>query len=486
MEKYHNTDEHISELGDTLLHQAVEKGDVEEARALLEQGVDVDVRNKEEYTPLHTAALNGQAEVSKLLLEKGADVQARNAYGSRPIDLVFEEKGNLKTLKVLESHGAEIFDTKAHDHYMYWGIHQGQEPPIDDADRLLAASVRAGNIEMANYLIEYGASLYTTTGPEHEKESLMHDAVQGGSLEMVKFLVEKGAPINELNDFTQSPVHLAAWEGNIQIMDFLLRQYDSNMPLHQRDGSNYTALDIAAHQGNLDLAKLLVERRAPVNRSTFDWEEEFPKMPLHLAAENGHSEVAQFLLDNGADVSIRTFDGYTPLHMAAKEGHDKVAKILIENGADVNSKDKEGLTPLHVAVEGGHIEVASVLLSKGADINGQSNDNRTPLHLAAYDGKTEMIKFLLEKGADALIKDHAARKPLDVAREREERHTSEAKAEYIAFKLKDTTMFPKDVVKKEQYDKTLELLKEKEMELKPQQAITANEQIKPKKWGFWR
>ena len=479
MEKYHTTDEQINELGDTLLHQAAEKGDVEEARRLIEQGAAVDARNKEKYTPLHTASLNGHAELSKLLIENGADIEARNAYGSRPIDLVFSEKGNLKTLEVLESHGASIFDSESYDYYMY----RGEEPPID-ADLLLARSVRAGNIEMANHLIEYGASLYTVTGLEHE--SLMHDAVESESLEMVKLLVEKGAPINEMNDHMETPVHLAAWEGNIQMMDFLLRQYDSNMPLHQRDDNNYTVLDIAARQGNLELAKFLVERRAPVNRSTFDWKEAFPKMPLHLAAKNGHSEVAQFLLDNGADLNIRTFDGYTPLHFAAKEGHDKVSRTLLENGADVNAKDKEGLTPLHVAVEGGHIEVASVLLNKGADINRQSNDNRTPLHLAAYEGKTEMIKFLLEQGADVNMKDRAARKPLDVAREREERHTAEAKAAYIAFKLQDTTMFPQDVVKKGQYDQTVGLLKEKEMELKSKQEITSTQEIKPKKRGFWR
>jgi len=484
MEEYHNTDQHINELADTLLHQAAEKGDLEEAKRLLEQGIDVNTRNKEQSTPLHTAALNGQAEVSELLIENGADLQARNAYGNRPIDLVFIEKGNLKTLKVLESHGADIYDSEAYDHYMSWGIHRGQEPPIDDADRLLASSVRAGNIEMANYLIDRGASLYTVTGLEHD--SLMHYAVESGSLEMVKFLVEKGAPIDKRNDHIGTAVHLAAWEGNIKIMDFLLSQYDSDMPLHQRGANNYTALDIAAHQGNLELVKLLVEQGAPVNRSSFDWPESFPKMPLHLAAENGHLEVAQFLLDNGADLNIRTLDGYTPLHVAAKEGHDKVTRTLLENGADVNAKDKEGLTPLHVAVEGGHIEVASVLLNKGADINRQSNDNHTPLHLAAYEGKTEMIKFLLEQGANINMKDHAARKPLDVAREREERHTSEAKAAYIAFKLQDTTMFPKDVVKKQQYDQTVGLLKEKEMELKHKQEITPIQEIKPKKRGFWR
>ncbi|MHB9146860.1 MAG: ankyrin repeat domain-containing protein [Candidatus Amoebophilus sp.] len=481
MERNYTTDQQINELGDTLLHQAAGKGDLEEARRLLEQGVDVNTRNKEEYTPLHTAALNGQAELSELLIENGADVQARNAYGNRPIDVVFSEKGNLKTLEVLESHGARIFDTESYDHYMYWGIHRGQEPPIDDADRLLARSVRAGNIEMANHLIDRGASLYTVTGLEHD--SLMHDAVESGSLEMVKFLVEKGAPIDERNDHIGTPVHLAAWEGNIKIMDFLLSQYDSDMPLHQRGANNYTVLDIAARQGNLELAKFLVEQRAPVNRSSLGSKEEFPKMPLHIAAENGHSEVAQFLLDNGADLNIRTFDGYTPLHFAAKEGHDQVARTLLENGADVNARDKEGLTPLHVVVEGGHIEVASIFLNKGADINMRSNDNRTPLHLAAYEGKTEMIKFLLEKGADVNMKDHTARKPLDVAREREERHTSEAKAAYIAFKLQDTTMFPKDVVKKEQYEQTISMLEEKEKTLDIKQYLKPMQAAKPRR-GF--
>ena len=53
---------------------------------------------------------------------------------------------------------------------------------------------------------------------------------------------------------------------------------------------------------------------------------------LHLAAVNGRVDVAQVLLDAGADVNARDNDGYTPVKVAMDEAQTDMAKFLESQG----------------------------------------------------------------------------------------------------------------------------------------------------------
>ena len=72
----------------TPLHVASKHGLVEEARALLEQDVDIDATDQMERTALHHAAIKGHLDVVELLLEWDADVDATDENGSTPVQVV--------------------------------------------------------------------------------------------------------------------------------------------------------------------------------------------------------------------------------------------------------------------------------------------------------------------------------------------------------------------------------------------------------------
>lgn len=55
--------------------------------------------------------------------------------------------------------------------------------------------------------------------------------------------------------------------------------------------------------------------------------------PLHLAAENGDIKIAKFLIENGADVNAKNREGFTPLIYACKSQQKEMVKFLIKNGA---------------------------------------------------------------------------------------------------------------------------------------------------------
>ena len=88
--------------------------------------------------------------------------------------------------------------------------------------------------------------------------------------------------------------------------------------------------------------------------------------PLLSAAHHGNTEVCRLLLERGkANIEERTPCGNTALNLAARKGHARTVSLLVSKGARLDTKDRKGYTPFLAAVEKGHIEVCKVLLETG-------------------------------------------------------------------------------------------------------------------------
>ena len=72
----------------TALHYAAEKGHKEIAELLIAKGADVNATNNVGDTPLHYAARHDHKDIFQLLVSKGADVDAKNDDGQTPKDIV--------------------------------------------------------------------------------------------------------------------------------------------------------------------------------------------------------------------------------------------------------------------------------------------------------------------------------------------------------------------------------------------------------------
>jgi ankyrin repeat protein len=99
-----------------------------------------------------------------------------------------------------------------------------------------------------------------------------------------------------------------------------------------------TPLMLAAINNNLELAKVLIDRGADVNKPGWS--------PLHYAATRGHREMMRLLLDNEAYIDSESANGTTPLMMAAYYASPLAVKLLLEEGADpvlVNSGNASAL-----------------------------------------------------------------------------------------------------------------------------------------------
>jgi ankyrin repeat protein len=94
---------------DSPLSRAAEHGQVEVARFLLDQGVDVNRRLFQGWTALCAACYAGHLRVAELLLKRGADATQTTSSGSGPLILASEE-GHADVVALLIARGCADID----------------------------------------------------------------------------------------------------------------------------------------------------------------------------------------------------------------------------------------------------------------------------------------------------------------------------------------------------------------------------------------
>lgn len=93
------------------LHDASKNGDVETAKRLLEQGVDIGLPDSAGEPPLLLAALGGHVDIVALLLANGGDIAIRNKGGLTALHAA-AYGGNLAVVKMLVAKGALVNDRR--------------------------------------------------------------------------------------------------------------------------------------------------------------------------------------------------------------------------------------------------------------------------------------------------------------------------------------------------------------------------------------
>jgi ankyrin repeat protein len=140
---------------------------------------------------------------------------------------------------------------------------------------------------------------------------------------------------------------------------------ESGVDINATDRRNLTALMWASSNGNIEIARLLIEKGADVNAHS-GW------TALIWAAAKGQTDVVKLLLEKGADINAVNSAGCTALMLAAYLGRTETAKLLIDNGAKLNVKSNYGVTALMMArqkmvVKGDkRMDIAGMLEAAGA------------------------------------------------------------------------------------------------------------------------
>uniref|UniRef100_A0A8U7NVW5 Ankyrin repeat domain 52 n=1 Tax=Corvus moneduloides TaxID=1196302 RepID=A0A8U7NVW5_CORMO len=240
-------------------------------------------------------------------------------------------------------------------------------------------------------------------------------AIFNRDVEEVRSLLNQKENINVLDQERRTPLHAAAYIGDVAILELLilsegiLGRWDPAEPRCVPAGANVNAKDTvwltplhrAAASRHEKALHLLLKHSADVNARDKHWQ-----TPLHVAAANRATKCVEALVPLLSTVNVADRTGRTALHHAVHSGHLEVLKLLVARGANVMCKDKKGYTLLHTAAASGQIEVVRHLLRLGVEvrppgwIDEPNSFGNTALHIACYMGQDAVANELVNVGAN--------------------------------------------------------------------------------------
>lgn len=208
-----------------------------------------------------------------------------------------------------------------------------------------------------NWLAALGFVVLLVTAAGHARGELPDPvrfgaAIEIGDLRAARAWLDEGLPPDFLADRIGTGLMIAAWEGNIPMMELFVSR---GANVNAVNASGEQALLHAAWRGRNEAVRWLLDHGARINRDGPAWS------ALHYAAFAGHPDTVKVLIARGADINARSTNGSSPLMMAAREGHESIAELLVGLGADTAVRNDWGDDALVWSMRHGHPKIARMV-----------------------------------------------------------------------------------------------------------------------------
>lgn len=368
-------------------------------------GGDVNQTDNENRNSLFIAVEHGHLEAAKLLLTLGADCKKgpNSTYNKSSMVHWIHDKNYAEMLLLLYNGG---FDLNVKDGSGQTALNKAAEQQSKDKIKHLLALGADPNLPN-----DYGRRPLDTI-IEHYSFSYNDHA------EIIGQLVSHGADVNlsPLPTVHQSPLHVAARNGNVNVMKLLVA-HNANIDQPTRGADAMTPFMMAAESGKHLAAQFLQEQGANVFKK-----DNWGRTALIFAARGGDEKTLESLLAiPGMDAKIDEQDsrGRSAMHHAFRKYHSDFGVELIKKGARVDLQDFNGVTPLHQAIETNYmadwLDDVKDALGEKANWNLAAKDGDTLLHAAARHTQAPVLEKLLDFGADVTVAGKNGQLPLHAA-----------------------------------------------------------------------
>uniref|UniRef100_A0A3Q2P2S6 Ankyrin repeat domain 52 n=1 Tax=Fundulus heteroclitus TaxID=8078 RepID=A0A3Q2P2S6_FUNHE len=269
----------------------------------------------------------------------------------------------------------------------------------------LIQAIFSRNAEDVAFLLEHNESV---NAQDQEQSTPLHAAAYLGDVHVMELLINAGANVNSKDQGLLTPLHRAAASRNERAVGLLLKH---KAEINARDKFWHTPLHMAAANWATSCAAALIPHVC-----SLDVTDKLGRTPLHHAAHSGHAEMVNLFLRKGASANAKDKKERQPIHWAAHLGHLDVLKLLVSHIAEVMCKDKHGYTPLHVAAASGHVDVVRCLLRLRVEVKVALNkEGKSPLHMAAMQGRFTSSQILIQNGGEIDCLDVNGNTPLHIA-----------------------------------------------------------------------
>jgi ankyrin repeat protein len=296
--------------GESALHFAARKNDIESVRLLLDAGVEVDPRSADGTTPLlaslyhwHATGPSGRAysfapdtDIANLLLDRGAEAEAANLAGYTPLHAA------ALGLVLKDPEGASRMAFNPGLGNLPDRPRPTQPEDADDVLALVQRLLKAGaDPNQPSVLKTPGPVNHVRINPCPPGSTAFHVAAAARSPQLAQLLAAHGADANRVREDGHTPFSLAVLNNDLPVVKVMVA--------HGADVQRrYDPLD--------DLSDpVLVETRRRKQQSI-----------LHIAAVQGSDWVIDYLVANGARLDAVNDLGETPLDLADAQERYRVAK----------------------------------------------------------------------------------------------------------------------------------------------------------------
>ncbi|MBA3238406.1 MAG: ankyrin repeat domain-containing protein [Parachlamydiaceae bacterium] len=349
---------------------------------LIENGADCNITGPDQATPLHRACFAGHYSCVDLLINKGgADVNTEYK-GASAVVITVQQK-NMPCLKMLIQAKANLESDKVErsplmaamsmDHYKY-------------AQELLKGGAKVDGNFVVKVPLENGQELEIS----NETTPLIN-AVHFG-LKYVILLLNSNAKIDLTDKSVGSAIHYAAGQGESEVLKELISR-KANINLVSVWG--YTPIQLAKKTNQHECVEIL--RNAGAKED--DDYRLVQITAMFEAIEKADLETLCPLLKNKDILNVINEQGHTPIIAAIKNENADCLKELIKAGADKNKKSLSEMSPVYYCVIMKQLECLQILIDEKADLNSCCN-NISPCYIAAQLNEHESLSKLIKAGAN--------------------------------------------------------------------------------------
>ncbi|XP_065562277.1 uncharacterized protein LOC136028392 [Artemia franciscana] len=327
---------------------------------------NVNLTDRNGNSLLHWAAELQQIEIVELLLQHGAMYNVINLNGSTPLEVLTSRHPDL-----LNEKGEKIV-------WLLNTLDQLFNSKIS-TNRLLLCSEELEMRDFGPYTKGYPVDnpiMFMLNAQDNQKNSLVHLATNRNDKQALTLLLKANHDyltekrfnlffkdyqpkfINAANNEGNMPIHIAAREGNTDIVHLLL---ENGAIFNAKNEEGYTPKELS----NDHIVDQLLK-----------------SVNMFLNVNDGKSKqiMQEYINKQGASVYINARDSNhkTALHHAVASSRIDIIKLLLQNNADPNALDVNHYTPLHFAVENNYMEVVELLLTHGAYFNIKNKQGKSP------------------------------------------------------------------------------------------------------------
>ncbi|XP_026727732.1 transient receptor potential channel pyrexia-like [Trichoplusia ni] len=390
------------------------------------------------WTALHAASSRAQYHCACLLMAAGAEPCSRDLIGRTPLDIAgsayysnenISAKNFADLVTILVDANCKNYtlkNRKTVNTPLHTAVELGSlkavsvlvnaKVPVNWLNRAgltaLHICVRKKLKEHLQVLANHGTNECDDTETieirDKDGNTVLHQAIVENWPAGVRVAIEAGANIMAKDNDGESPIHLAAANGNVEILTEILNVATDKNIVDTVNNLRETALFKAVMNGHTDCVKRLLKEGASIRKT-------LPRQVnvFHVAAEKGFLNVLRVLLDHDYSITRMMVNhltaddkkGFGPIHFAVINNHAKCVKLLLSRNAyrslRVSYGFHRGSTPLHIAAINNNVDIAKIIMKNNEETIHTMNDlGWTPLHTASHYGSRDMIILLLEEGAD--------------------------------------------------------------------------------------